>query len=227
MGTQPHLGLFSYQIYLEKVRPAFQSLLLGNIPQWIDTQYKDSPAYQRLRSNHIRVCPQNNFADCTCFTQNLQLNSTAYSVCVNEHKWHDSLFLRFFEKVLLDECILQETYLSKQSLHIYSGYDEEYEQLGLNNRQFRTLLQKLCNRWRGTWIDVDQAGVGGYLTPQETQELQQLLAETMLLVEGESYDYMTSDLLDHLRDIEAVAKTAVSQKAGLLWIQDLLSAYWR
>ncbi len=227
MGTQPELCSFSYQHYLEKVRPAFQSLLLGDVPQWIDRQYHDSLTYQKMIADFQGICPKAAFSECSCFSQDLLMHSNADTACLNTTNWHDSRFIRFFEKVLLDECILQHTPLSKGTLYIYTGNEEEFAELGLEDDVFHSLLQKLCNRWQGTWIDVDRAGVGGYLTPQETQQLQQKLTTAIAANQGQSFYYDTSELLAHLQEIEAVAATAVSTNNGLLWAQDLLSVYWR
>lgn len=219
MGTQPHLCSFSYQTYKDKVRPAFYSILVGEWPSWVNKQYQHNYRFQNMKRKFSRICPQKTFDECVCFTRDLKLELPACDIFIDE--WNDSQLLRFFEKMLLDECVIEQTYLAKKLTYIHLR-KEELTELGLGGEEFQHLLQHLCNRWEGSWIDVDNSGPGGYLKPAEAKRFHRLLSHDLSnCVEAKSY------YLEDICAINQFTEPAVKSNYGLLWVHDLLSVYWR
>jgi hypothetical protein len=141
------------------------------------------------------------------------------------------MLLRLFEKILLDECVINYIYLPKKFSYLDRIWNEAFAEIGLTDPAFQALLTCLCSRWANTWIDCDNQGVGGYLTPEEVTQLYDYLSLALMQPPQHSInsDYSEEDFdefITTLYSIEELAGCTVSGKDGLFWSHDLMSEYY-
>jgi hypothetical protein len=145
MSIQPYLCQFSYGQYLNRVRPAFQAILIGNWPVWVLQKYQpdlSNPSWPK------QICARQQFADCDCFTEDLVFQQS--TPCINYRQWSDLRLLRLFEKILLDECVVSYIYLPKKFSYLDRIWPEAFIEIGLTAPAFHKLLACLCSRWANT-----------------------------------------------------------------------------
>lgn len=226
MSSQPYLCRFSYTQYLSRVRPAFQEILVGNWSEWLAQKYQSSFSPPYLLD---RICSRQRLADCDCFTEDLTFKTRTR--CIGYREWANLELLTLFEQVLLDECIIDYLVLPKNFIYLDSTWNEAFVEMGWDDPTFQGMLMYLCSRWADTWINGDNQGVSGYLSPEEVMQLHCYLEPRLIQqspqrpIDSDFFyaDEYFDEFIAVLRAIEQLARQAVAGNDGLLWSRDLMS----